>query len=65
MTEKIDEISTTEEGFSSWFKENIPKEGLSENTTFSKQFVHDAWNNGYISGYDKASKELKERHQKH
>lgn len=43
------------ERFSSWFKENTPKEGLSENTTFTKQFVNDAWNNGYISGYNEAN----------
>lgn len=36
--------------FHSWFKENTPKEGLSENTTFSKQFVIDAWNGGFIEG---------------
>ena len=29
--------------FLKWFKENTPKEGLSENTRFSKQFVYDAY----------------------
>ena len=43
------------EEFSSWFKENTPKEGLSENTTFTRQFLIDAWNNGYINGYNKAN----------
>jgi hypothetical protein len=43
------------EGFSSWFKENTPKEGLSENTTFSRQFLSDAWDNGYNNGYNKAN----------
>ena len=43
------------EEFSDWFKENTPKEGLSENTTFSKQFVIDAWNGGYLAGYNKAN----------
>lgn len=38
--------------FHSWFKENTPKEGLSENTTFSKQFVIDAWNNGFFKGLE-------------
>jgi hypothetical protein len=41
-----------EEGFSSWFKENTPKEGLSENTTFTKQFLIDAWNNGFLTGLE-------------
>ena len=45
------------EEFSDWFKENTPKEGLSENTTFTKQFVIDAWNNGY----NKAKKEMQEQ----
>lgn len=39
------------EGFSDWFKENIPKEGLSENTTFTRQFLIDAWHNGYNDGF--------------
>lgn len=43
------------EDFQSWFKENTPKEGLSENTTFTKQFVIDAWNDGYYTGYNKAN----------
>lgn len=43
------------EGFGNWFKSNTPKEGLSENTTFSKQFVVDAWDDGYINGYNKAN----------
>ena len=43
------------EEFSSWFKENTPKEGLSENTTFTRQFLIDAWDNGYINGYNKAN----------
>ena len=38
--------------FHSWFKENTPKEGLSENTTFSRQFVIDAWNNGFFKGLE-------------
>ena len=42
--------------FASWFKENTPKEGLSKATTFTKQFVKDAWDNGYSAGYDKANK---------
>lgn len=42
------------EDFLSWFKENTPKEGLSENTTFTKQFLIDAWNNGYYTGCNKA-----------
>ena len=42
--------------FASWFKENTPKEGLSRDTTFTKQFVTDAWDNGYSAGYDKANK---------
>ena len=42
--------------FNSWFKENTPKEGLSKDTTFTKQFVKDAWDNGYSTGYDKANK---------
>ena len=46
------------EDFQSWFKENTPKEGLSENTTFTKQFVIDAWNDGYYTGYDEANKKL-------
>ena len=45
--------------FQSWFKENTPKEGLSETTTFSKQFVKDAWDNGYYVGYNKAKEEGK------
>lgn len=36
--------------FNRWFKENTPKEGLSENTTFTKQFLNDAWNNGFLAG---------------
>lgn len=32
--------------FLKWFKENTPKEGLSENTSFSKQFVYDAYLQG-------------------
>ena len=44
------------EEFNSWFKENTPKEGLSKDTTFTKQFVKDAWDNGYSAGYDKANK---------
>ena len=44
------------EEFNSWFKENTPKEGLSRATTFTKQFVKDAWDNGYSTGYDKANK---------
>ena len=32
--------------FEEWFKDNIPKEGLSENTTFSRQFVKDAFEAG-------------------
>ena len=43
------------EEFSDWFKENTPKEGLSENTTFSKQFIIDAWNGGYLAGFNKAN----------
>lgn len=42
------------EGFGNWFKANTPKEGLSENTTFTKQFLIDAWNNGY----NKAKEEM-------
>lgn len=34
--------------FLKWFKENTPKEGLSENTTFSKQFVYDAYVQGRV-----------------
>lgn len=34
--------------FLKWFKENTPKEGLSENTTFSKQFVYDAYIQGRV-----------------
>ena len=45
------------EEFNSWFKENTPKEGLSNATTFTKQFVNDAWDNGYSAGYAKANKE--------
>lgn len=41
--------------FQSWFKKNTPKEGLSENTTFTKQFVIDAWNNGHYKGYNEAN----------
>ena len=48
------------EGFSDWFKENTPKEGLSENTTFTKQFLIDAWNNGYSQKIIKLQKELEE-----
>lgn len=44
------------EEFNSWFKENTPKEGLSKDTTFTKQFIKDAWDNGYSAGYDKANK---------
>lgn len=40
------------DNFHSWFKENTPKEGLSENTTFTKQFVIDAWNNGFLKGLE-------------
>ena len=47
------------EEFNSWFKENTPKEGLSKDTTFTKQFVKDAWDNGYSTGYDKANKETR------
>lgn len=47
------------EGFSKWFKENTPKEGLSENTTFSRQFLIDAWNNGYDNGYNKTNEYAK------
>ena len=47
------------EEFNSWFKENTPKEGLSKDTTFTKQFVKDAWDNGYSAGYDKANKETR------
>lgn len=43
------------EEFSKWFKENTPKEGLSENTTFTRGFLIDAWNNGYNNGYKDAS----------
>ena len=42
--------------FASWFKENTPKEGLSRDTTFTQQFVKDAWDNGYSAGHDKANK---------
>jgi hypothetical protein len=45
------------EEFSDWFKENTPKEGLSENTTFTRQFLIDAWNNGYRRGIEKMKKE--------
>lgn len=44
--------------FQSWFKDNTPKEGLPETTTFSKQFVKDAWNNGYLTGLNKCEKDL-------
>jgi hypothetical protein len=44
-----------EKDFQSWFKENTPKEGLSENTTFTKQFVIDTWNGGYLAGFNKAN----------
>ena len=44
------------EEFNSWFKENTPKEGIAKATTFTKQFVKDAWDNGYSAGYDKANK---------
>lgn len=44
------------EEFNSWFKENTPKEGLAKDTTFTKQFVKDAWDNGYSAGYNKANK---------
>lgn len=44
--------------FQSWFKENTPKEGLSETMTFSKQFVKDTWDNGYCVGYNKAKEEM-------
>ena len=43
------------EEFSTWFKENTPKEGLSENTTFTRQFLIDAWDNGYSNGFNKAN----------
>lgn len=44
-----------EEAFNKWFKENTPKEELSENTTFTRQFLIDAWSNGYINGYKDAN----------
>ena len=44
---------------SKWFKENTPKEGLSENTMFTRQFLIDAWNNGYDNGYNKANEYAK------
>lgn len=28
---------------------------MSENTTFTKQFLIDAWNNGYYTGFNKAN----------
>lgn len=42
--------------FLKWFKENTPKEGLSENTTFSKQFVYDAYVQGRVDE-DNSNKE--------
>lgn len=49
----------TDEGSSDWFKENIPEKGLPENATFTKQFLLDAWHNGYACGCIEAKEELK------
>ena len=47
--------------FLKWFKENTPKEGLSRNTTFTKQFVYDSYVQGRIDElelYKKLSEKL-------
>ncbi len=46
--------------FNEWFSKNTPKEGLSENTAFSKQFVEDAWNYGYHVAKEEASNLIEE-----